>query len=135
MDDQPTCGKGLAANSALPAKLEDLTAAMAQVLEAHVKALDLSEGNARTEHAVYQKLLREYRTVADQLHGSATEMAGYRDLPMARHDPRAMVAREPLEAFGRLLHVEEELLQLLQSRLDQDRGMLLQMERAHRGAS
>ena len=31
MDDQPTCGKGLAANSALPAKLEDLTAAMAQV--------------------------------------------------------------------------------------------------------
>lgn len=135
MDDQPTCGKGLAANAVLPAKLGDLSATMAQVLEAHMKALDLSDGKARTEQAAYQKLVQQYRTVAAQLHALATEMAGYRDLPMARHDPGAMVAREPVEVFGHFVRREEELLELLRSRLDQDRGMLLQMERAHRGAS
>ena len=36
--DQPTCGKGLAENSILPAKLSELIAAMVENLEAHMKA-------------------------------------------------------------------------------------------------
>lgn len=127
MEDQPTCGKGLAANSTLPAKLGQLTAALAQVLEVHMKALDPADGSARAEREAYQKLAREYRTVAGQLQALASAMAGYRDLPMGRHDPEAMTGPEPAEAFARFIRAEEELLQLLQHRLEQDRGMLHQM--------
>ncbi len=135
MKDQPTCGKGLAAHSRLPAKLGELTAAVAQVLEVHMKALDLGDSNARTEHEAYLKLAREHRAAAGQLQALAIEMAGYRDLPMGRHNPQAMSGPEPAEAFDRFVRVEEELLELLQSRLEQDRGMLLQMGRAPQGAS
>ncbi|HEY7635531.1 MAG TPA: hypothetical protein VH763_08310 [Gemmatimonadales bacterium] len=133
MDDEPTCGKGLAANAVLPARLADLIAALAQVLEVHMKALDPADGNARAEHEAYQKLARQGRTAATQLQALSTDMLGYRALPMGRHDPGAMASREPFEAFDRFVRVEEELLQVLQDRLKQDRGMLLQMERAHRG--
>jgi hypothetical protein len=135
MEDEPTCGKGLAANSGLPAKLGELTAAVANVLEVHLKALDLRDSNARTEHEAYVKLAREHQNVATQLQALSTEMAGYQDLPMGRHDLQAMSAPEPMEALDRFVRVEEELLDLLQNRLEQDREMLLEMGRAQRGAS
>ena len=135
MKDQPTCGQGLAANSGLPAKLGELIAAVAQVLEVHMKALDLSDRNARAEHQAYQTLAQAHRAAAAQLQSVATEMVGYRDLPMGKHDPQTMSGPEPAKAFERFIQIEEELLELLQHRLGQDRGMLLQMGRAGQGAS
>ena len=41
MDEQQTCGKGLASNASLPDKLGALTGAVADILEAHMPALDL----------------------------------------------------------------------------------------------
>jgi hypothetical protein len=133
VEDQPTCGKGLAANSGLPAKLGELAAAMAQVLEVHIQALDPTDSNAGAEHQAYLKLAREYRAVAERLQALAGEMAGYRDLPMARHNFQVMSGPEPAEAFDRFVRIEEELLSFLENRLEQDRGMLLQMERARQG--
>lgn len=133
MEDQPTCGKGLAANSGLPAKLGELTAALAQVLEVHLKALDLTDSNATAEHQAYLKLVGKYRAVADRLQALASEMAGYRDLPMGRHNFQVMSGPEPTEAFDRFVRIEEELLKLLENRLERDRGMLLQMRHARQG--
>jgi hypothetical protein len=48
-DDQPTCGHGLAGNAVLPAKLAELMAAQADVLERHTLALDPSDLHARRE--------------------------------------------------------------------------------------
>jgi hypothetical protein len=45
--EPPTCGKGLAENSALPALMGKLLAAMVENLEAHMKALDLTDQNSR----------------------------------------------------------------------------------------
>jgi hypothetical protein len=135
MTGQPTCGEGLAANATLPRKLGELTAAMAQVLEVHMKALDLDDRNARAEHDAYQKLAREHQTVARQLDALSSAMEGYRNLPMGRHDPRAMTAPEPLQAFHRFVRVELELSELLQRRLKQDRAMLQAMGGAQLGAS
>jgi hypothetical protein len=45
MKEQQTCGKGLAENSALPAKLGELTDAFAEILEAHREALDPTDEN------------------------------------------------------------------------------------------
>jgi hypothetical protein len=75
VNEQPTCGKGLAEHSALPAKLGELTAAIAENLEVHRKALDLTDENARKEYEAYVKLAQEYRTIASQLQATAEHMA------------------------------------------------------------
>jgi hypothetical protein len=127
--EQPTCGQGLAAHSVLPAKLGELTAAAAEVLETHMKALDLEDENARQEHAAYLRLAEEHRQSAAQLLATGGEMAGYRDLPAARHDPKAMTSPQVADTFEKFVKVEQELLALLEGRIEQDRAMLREMGR------
>lgn len=128
MADQPTCGKGLAEASALPAKLAELIDSVAEVLEVHMEALDLSDRNSRKERDAYLGLVGEHRRIAGELQAAARRMAGYRDLPMGRHDPNAMTGAKPAEVFERFVAVEDELLELLRQRLEKDRGMLRQMQ-------
>jgi hypothetical protein len=127
MDDQPTCGKGLAENSSLPASLAELMDAMAANLELHTKALDLSDANARQELDAYVKLGSQLRQIASSLAATASEMAGYRDLPMARHDTKAMRDPNLLQAFERFAHREEALFELLRARIERHKGMLAQI--------
>lgn len=124
MDDQPTCGKGLAEHSALPAKLAELEDALAENLEAHQMTLDLSDGNSRKELDAYVTLAREHRAIAAQLRQTAEHMAGYRDLPMGRHDERAFADPKHFDAFERFVRAEEELLAQLQAAVERDRRML-----------
>ena len=127
MDQQPTCGKGLAEHATLPAKLGDLAAAMAENLEVHQQALDVTDENARKEHHAYVKLAQEFRSVAAQLHAAAEHMAGYRDLPMGRHDQRAMAAPTALQAFRKFVRIEEDLLAMLRTAVERDQKMLAAM--------
>jgi hypothetical protein len=124
MDDRPTCGKGLAEHSALPAKLAELEDALAENLERHQTTLDLRDANAGREHDAYVKLAREHRTIAAQLRETARHMAGYRDLPMARHDERALADPKLLDAFETFVRVEDELLAQLRAAVERDRQML-----------
>jgi hypothetical protein len=124
MDDQPTCGKGLAEHSALPAKLAELEDALAENLELHQKTLDLSDDSARKEFDAYVKLARKHRSIAAQLREAARQMAGYRDLPMGRHDERALADPKIVEAFERFVKVEDELLNQLRAAVERDRQML-----------
>jgi hypothetical protein len=126
--DERTCGKGLAEHSALPRLMGELTAATATVLEQHTRALDLDDSIARQERDAYAALVSEFRDVSRRLTAVAKRMAGYRDLPMGRHDMRTMMDRDNVAAFQRYVRVEEELLGLLRSRLDVDHGMLAAME-------
>ena len=125
--DQPTCGKGLAENSALPAKLAELVESVSEVLEVHMEALDLSDAKSREERDAYLGLVADHRKIASELQATARRMAGYRDLPMGRHDPGAMAAPKPAEAFESFVEIEEELVTLLRRRLESDRAMLRQM--------
>src|SRR5262249_3328461 len=99
MDDSPTCGKGLAEHAALPAKLGALTDAMAVVLETHMKALDVSDDAARREHEAYKRLAKEQHSIAAQLKATAMKMTACRNLPMGRHNERAMIGREAVSSF------------------------------------
>jgi hypothetical protein len=123
-DDQPTCGKGLAAHAPLPATLGELTAAVADVLAGHMPSLDLADENARAEHEAYAALVREHRAAAEQLRATAARMAGCRDLPMGRHDVAVLSTPDAMAPFARFVRLEEELVALLQARLAQDRAML-----------
>src|SRR5437016_9036967 len=100
---QQTCGKGLAEHSALPAKLGEWTAAMAENLERHTEALDLSDENSRRERDAYLELAEAYGQIATRLQATARQMAGYRDLPMGRHDPKAMASPKLRDAFERFV--------------------------------
>jgi hypothetical protein len=93
MKNEPTCGQGLAERSVLPAKVGGVISSLAEILELHMKALDLTDENAKKEHDAYRQLTREYQKTATQLQATAQRMAGYRDLPMGGHDQKAMSSR------------------------------------------
>jgi hypothetical protein len=120
-----TCGQGVAANAVLPAKLAELIAVRAEVLERHMKALDLSDPRSQLESEAYAELVASHRTAAASLKNLSEQMASYRDLPMGRHDIAAMSdPKGQMEAFGRFVSLERELLELLRSRLEQEDAML-----------
>ena len=124
-DDQPTCGKGLAANAALPAKLAELTAAQAEVLERHTRALDGGDPNTERELQAYTQLAVDYRGVSHQLANLAQRMLSYRELPMAPHNPDVMTDPEgQAEAFQRFVALERELLGLLESRVQAEQALV-----------
>jgi len=122
--DQPTCGKGLAENSILPARLGNLLDAMAENLEVHMKALDLNDQNSQAEHEAYAELVRQLREAAGQLESTANQMAGYRDLPMGKHDEQAMTHPRVRETFQNFIQQKQELLSLLEQTAERDRQLL-----------
>jgi hypothetical protein len=128
MEENPTCGKGLADNSVLPTKMAALIADLGRVLGAHRAALDLTDERSRQEDAAYADLANAYRSIADSLHVAAQHMAAYRDLPMGRHDQNALRGAEPVEALASLVNHEEELLELLRAQLPEHRAILARMQ-------
>lgn len=127
MASAATCGQGLAEHSVLPRKVGELIAALAENLEAHIPTLDVTDENARAERSAYDKLAERYRTIAAQLQVVADEMASYRDLPMAKHDQRALSSPEVLEAFEGFVTAEQELLALLRSGVAHDQDLLVRI--------
>jgi hypothetical protein len=127
--DKQTCGKGLAENSTLPAKLAELTGATAGILETHREALALRDASSRREDEAYRELAEAHRKIAGELRETAKRMAGYRDLPLGRHDPGVIAGPKAVEAFGRFVRLEGDLLSMLQKRLESDRAMLDGMRR------
>jgi len=130
--EQQTCGKGLAQNSILPAKLGELIAAMADNLAAHMQALDLTDMNSKQEYEAYESRVRGQRAVSARLSAMAEEMAGYRDLPMGRHDEKAMTHPRVREAFEKFVQQKQELLELLEQTRERDH-QLLELMRLHSG--
>ena len=123
-DNQMTCGRGLAEHSVIPAKLGELIGALADNLELHLPTLVVSDHNAKLEHEAYTKLAAEHRAIAERLTAVAAHMAGYRNLPMGAHDEAAMHDPKLMEAFGRYVKAERELIATLQKSLARDQEML-----------
>jgi hypothetical protein len=124
MEHPATCGEGLAVNASLPAKLGDLAAALAAVLEAHMKALDRSDERSQPELDTYRELATTFRGVASQLFAAAGDMSAARSLPMGSHDERVMAGSEAREGFRTFVRTEQELRDLLERRLSADKAML-----------
>ncbi len=127
MQEQLTCGQGLAENSLLPGKVGELTAAMAETLEMHMRTLDVNDPPSKKEYDVYVQLANEQRETAARLLATANEMAGARDLPMGRHDFNPESASQLVTALKKYVRIEQELLALLQQTAEQDQAMLLEM--------
>jgi hypothetical protein len=127
MNDQTTCGTGLAAHARLPATISELLAAMANTLDAHQQALDVTDENAKPEHHAYVTLVLEFRSIGSQLGAIAQRMTGYRDLPMGRHDAQKMSGQEAVAAFQQFVRIERALLSQLTEAVGDHEAMLRQM--------
>jgi hypothetical protein len=128
MAEEQTCGRGLAEHAALPAKLAEVTEAMADNLQLHMAALPLDDPAARMEHGLYLRLVEEQRQTAARLRLVGEEMAGARDLPMGAHDEQAMASPAVAEAFRRFVRARQELVGVLQAQLDQDQRLLAELD-------
>jgi hypothetical protein len=128
MDEQQTCGQGVAEHSVLPAQLAEVVETMADNLHVHMQALELDDEAARQEHAVYLRLVEEQRQAAGRLRAVAGEMAAARDLPMGRHDEETMRSPEVGHAFRRFIEARRELQVLLERMAAQDRQLLARMD-------
>ena len=124
MEEEQTCGKGLADHAPLPASLGELLAATARVLEVHMKALDPADAIAKREIDAYRDVAVAHRKIANELAVLAERMETYRTLPMAPHDMAALMAPAPRHAFSGFVAQEEKLIALLQSRIAEDKAML-----------
>jgi hypothetical protein len=127
MAEPQTCGQWVADHAVLPAMLAEVTEALADNLQVHMKALDLDDEAARQEHAVYLRLAEEHRQAAARLRALGQDMAAPRDLPMGGHDEQALAAPDVAEAFQRFVGAKQELAALLQRMLEDDRRMLAGM--------
>ncbi len=130
MADEPTCGKGLEEHSSLSTKMGEVIGVVAENLELHIGTLDLTDERSRIERDGYDQLVRQHRDLAASLKSTAAQMAGYRDLPMGRHDENALMDPKRLNAFETLVQQEEQLLALLQLRLNQHQQMLAEARKA-----
>src|SRR6186713_2007344 len=110
-----TCGEGLAHHAALPEKMADLIAAVADTLDAHLEALDERDPQSKPEHDAYGTLVSEHRVLETALRRLSDRMAGYRGLPMANHDPKMMAGARARSAFRAVVNQERALAGLLTS--------------------
>ncbi|MEU1984044.1 hypothetical protein [Nocardia sp. NPDC019395] len=124
MDEEPTCGHGLAQSSAVPADLAAVAAGLARNLEVHLRALDPGDTVAAQEHGVYERVAHRLRSAADDLRAAATEMAAAYDLPMGDHDMAAITTADALGAFEEYVAAEDDLRRALEARRRDNEQML-----------
>lgn len=124
MEEQPTCGRGLARNGVVPAALAAVAAGLAQNLEVHVRALDPGDAAAAQEQGVYERVAHSLRSAAAELQAAAEEMASAVDLPMGAHDIAAITTTDALAAFEGYVAAEDDLRRLLGARRDDNEQML-----------
>jgi hypothetical protein len=114
MEQQQTCGQGLAQNAALNAKLAEVFSAVAEVLEIHLTSLDPKDKGSRPEFDAYVALATEYRELESRVRALAMQMEGYRDLPMAVHDMAVLTSQGAKQALEQLITEKQGLAVLLQ---------------------
>ena len=124
VEEQPSCGSGLAQNSVVPAALAAVTVSLAQNLEVHTRALEPGDAAAAQEQGVYERVARSLRSAATDLQAAAAEMASAVDLPMGAHDMAAMTTTDVLAAFENYVAAQDNLRRLLEGRREENELML-----------
>lgn len=124
MEEQDTCGSGLAQSSPTPAALAAVAAGLAHNLEVHVRALDPDDAAAVQEQAVYERVARSLRDAAAELRTAAAEMAAAVDLPMGAHDIAAITTPDALDAFEGYVAAADGLGRLLDAQREGNEQML-----------
>lgn len=87
MEQQPTCGQGLAQHAALNGKLADVFGAAAENLELHLTSLDPKDKASRPEFDAYVALATLERLITGK-RDLATSLQGWAEKYSAMLKPR-----------------------------------------------
>lgn len=123
-NDEPTCGKGLAAHAVIPHKLGALFDALADNFEQHVPSLTGTDAATRSETAAYMSLLRKHREIAAQLRGVGDEMVSYKSLLMPAHEMEVLQAEPAAKAFEQYIVALRATIAVLQKVLAEDQQLI-----------
>lgn len=123
-DDQPTCGKGIAASAPLPDAVADVLRGMSALFQNHIRALNSAARSDQPEIDAYGRLARNYGAGADNVAALAELMRSYRTLPMATHDMAVLTDKTSFRVFAELVAREQALLTLLQEQVAEHTEML-----------
>lgn len=128
VEAEPSCGRGVAQHSTVPAKIADLFAALAETLAAHRAMLVLSDPASKREDEVYGELAQIFEELASLTEKVAKDMARQRELPMGEHDMNAW-GEPQVRAFERFVTAQSRLLVLLRVAAERDEEVLRSMQR------
>ena len=134
VEEEPTCGRGLAQNTVVPAGLAAVAEGLARNLELHMRALHPSDAGAAQEREVYERIAQGLRSAAADLQTAAAEMASAVDLPMGTHDMAAITTTAVLDAFRSYVVAEDDLQRLLAARRADNQQMLTAIQAEVEGA-
>ncbi len=129
VDEEATCGIGLAQHAAIPLHLGAMFAGLAETLELHRTMLVLDDANAQKEDEVYRVLATDWKEIAALVQKAAARMAAQRDLPMGTHDVAAW-GDAHLRAFMAFVKAQTRTLALLRVAAARDEQMLAGMTTA-----
>ena len=128
LEEQATCGTGLAESAELQRRLGHVADGLAGVLRTHLRAIDARDEASRPEYDAYDSLARQAEQIAGQLRALADEMFAYRGLPMANHDMEAMAHPRMSSAFEAFVNAKRDLRLLLEAGEEEDQAMLREMQ-------
>jgi uncharacterized protein YndB with AHSA1/START domain len=127
VDEQPTCGIGLAQHATVLENIAVMLEGLAETLELHRRMLVLSDENSRREDAVYGELAASWKRIAGDSAQAAAQMLAQRELPMGAHDVSAWTEQHR-GAFEKYVNAETKLLGLLRIDVERDGAMLASMK-------
>jgi hypothetical protein len=127
MEEQPTCGQGLATHALLPQLIAELMNATAENLITHLPMLVAGDADTQHERSVYEHLSTRHREAAAMLDGIATEMKEQQDMRMGQHDVDAMSHEGVTKALESMVRAEAQLVAQLELQLVDHRAMVDEM--------
>jgi uncharacterized protein YndB with AHSA1/START domain len=128
-DGEPSCGRGLAQHSTIPAKMAAMLSALAETLSTHRAMLVLEDPASQREDEVYDELARTFANIASLTQKAAERMASQHELPMGKHDMSAWGAAQ-MQAFQRFVAAEGRLLAHAKVAAERDQKMLESMQKS-----
>jgi hypothetical protein len=121
----PSCGQMTASKAVLPAKMAELTTAVADMYDAHAAfmATDKSK-EAMAEVEGLKKLALQHRELAAMFTKTSESMKGAAAWPVVAHDHTKMMADKKLmESMGKMLTTHKEMAALMQKEIAEMEAM------------
>ena len=125
---EPTCGQMISSMAAIPAKLSEGAATVADMWEAHA-ALMGKDKDSVAEAKGLRALAKGHRQIAASLMKASEEMKKAASWAGAPHDMAKMMSDPKLtEASKKMIEIQKELIALLQKSVAEDEAMMKGMK-------
>jgi hypothetical protein len=112
--EQPTCGQMISGMAAIPAKLSEGAAGVADMMEAHAALMGKDKDSA-VEVKGMRGIAKTHRAISASLAKASEEMKKAASWPAAPHDMAKMSADPKLaEASKKMIEVHKELIAMFQ---------------------